>query len=280
MANSALWKCIGLVCRAAILFLAVATPAWAQQAVPHVINPQNFGQRADKYTLSYCVDPRDPAWQIDKSIADAIAGALLVQPKPTLIKDRKVQDVIDSIYRHLLADCDIFFGFKLLPEGYPDWLAISRPYYQVGYVYVGKNPNWKKLADLPKTEAIGSSLGSVADFRLIQYLNSLPPDQRWPRYPMSNDVAALQAVVDGKVGAAVVWAPSFAAAAKADPALAGLHVISSSPLPDLTIPVGALMLKTSTFLRYNIDQAIQSLVRDGTIGAIIEANHFPATLPE
>lgn len=272
-------KRIWSICRVALLFSMVPAPTWAQQDVPYVLNSQNYGKRADSYTLSYCVDPRDPAWKIDRQIGDAIASALLIEPKPTIIEDRQVQEDVDNIYLHLRADCDLYFGFKLLAGNYPGWLTITRPYYEVGYVMVAKNPAWKQLADVPRNVPLGPTLGTSADFRLTQYLNSLPADHRWPRFPMSNDVAALQAVADGRVGVAVVWAPSFAAAANDSPALAGLHVIASSPLPDATVPVGAVLLNTSTFLRANVDQAIQSLIADGTIQKIIDANHFPARLP-
>jgi polar amino acid transport system substrate-binding protein len=268
------------VCQAVLLIFLVPAMALAQEEVPYLLNSQNYGTRADSYTLSYCVDPRDPAWKVDQQIGDAIASVLLIEPKPKIIQDRQVQEDLENVYLHLRADCDLYFGFKLLADTYPGWLTITRPYYEVGYVMVTKNTAWNQLSDIPRDVPLGPTLGTSADFRLTQYLNSLPADQRWPRFPMSSDVAALQAVVDGRVGAAVVWAPSFSAAANDNPDFAGLRVISSSPLPDATIPVGAVLLNTSTFLRANVDQAIQSLVADGTIRKIIDANHFPAKLPQ
>jgi polar amino acid transport system substrate-binding protein len=258
--------------------LAATVPALAQ--TPFVADQNRLGRVQDNFTLSFCVDPRDPAWKIDQQIGEAIAAALLIQPKITVIKDRSRQSDLDEMYRHLLADCDLYFGFKLLANNYPEWLTITRPYYEVGYVMVVENSAWKQFSDIPRNVPLGPTLGTSADLRLIQYLNSLPAERRWRRFPMSTDGDALQAVVDGKVGAAIVWAPSFSAFVNANPALAGLHVISSSPLPDLTVPVGALMLNTSTFLRSNVDQAIQSLVADGTIGKIIDTNHFAAKLPQ
>jgi polar amino acid transport system substrate-binding protein len=257
--------------------LALAAPALAQ--VPSFPGFEKYGIRPDNFTLSYCVDPRDPAWEVDKQIADAIAGALLIQPKPTVIHDPQIQNDLDELYRHLLADCDLYFGFKLIADAYPDWLAITAPYYEVGYVLAVKNPDWQKLGDIPRDQPLGPTVGTSADFRLIRYLTSIPEDQRWPRYPMGTDEEALQSVVDSKVAAAIVWAPSLAALSKTHPDFARLRIISSSPLPDETLPVGAVLLSSNQYLRTSVDQAIKSLVADGTIEKILAENHFAAKPP-
>lgn len=263
----------------AALLVAIAGPAFAQ-GVPYVPNRQDYGRRADQYTLSYCIDPRDPAWRVDDAIAKAIADALLIEPKPTTIRDPRTQNDIDDLYFHLTADCDIYFGFKLLPQAYPDWLTITRPYYQVGYEYVAKNPDYKKVSDIPRSVPIGPTIGTAADFRLIRYLETLPADERWPRYPESSDQTALQDLVDGKIGAALVWAPSYAALAEDNPEFRSLHVIDSAPLPPTRVGVGAVLFAQNTFLRTSVDQAIASLASDGTIAEIIKKFDFPATPPQ
>jgi polar amino acid transport system substrate-binding protein len=259
------------------MFFALVAPASAQ--VPTFPGFEKYGIRPDNFTLSYCVDPRDPAWEVDKQIADAIAGALLIQPKPTVIHDPQIQNDLDELYRHLLADCDLYFGFKLIAEAYPDWLAITAPYYEVGYVLAVKNPDWQKLGDIPRDQPLGPTVGTSADFRLIRYLTSIPEDQRWPRYPMGTDEEALQGVVDSKVAAAIVWVPSLAALSKTHPDFAKLRIISSSPLPDEMLPVGAVLLSANQYLRTSVDQAIKSLVADGTIEKILADNHFAAKPP-
>jgi polar amino acid transport system substrate-binding protein len=181
--------------------------------------------------------------------------------------------------RRRLQDCSIYFGFKLLPGVYPDWLTVSRPYYEVGYVLVVQNPDWQSLGDIPKGEAIGPTIGTAADFRLIQYINSLPTEQRWRRFPEASDETALNAVVSGTVSAALVWGPSWNALAKANPEFAALRTISLDPLPASSIPVGSVLLSTETFLRSRVDQAIQSLIVDGTITAILADHGFSAAMP-
>src|SRR4029077_13310839 len=101
------------------------------------------------------------------------------------------------------------FGFKLVSDTYPVWVTITRPYYRSTYVYVAADPAWKSLGDMPATRAIGATVGTGADMRLTQYLMASPADRRWDKSPMSSDGAALQAVMRGTTGAALVWAPAL-----------------------------------------------------------------------
>jgi polar amino acid transport system substrate-binding protein len=119
-------------------------------------------------------------------------------------------------------------------------------------------------------------MGSTADFSLIKLLQTLPAAERWQRFPMSNDAAALHALADASAGAAIVWAPSFWAARKAEPDLARLHVVTPRPLPASPMEVGAVLLAKETFLRSGLDKAIASLSEDGTIEGILKAQGFPA----
>jgi polar amino acid transport system substrate-binding protein len=264
-----------------VLFtLASLTPLAAlaqQEPPPFVVDENQMGRFSDDYTLRYCVDPRDPAWQADQAIAEAIAGALLIEPAPYLVPDKEVREPIDNLYRHLRADCAIYFGFKLLSGVYPEWLTVSRPYYEVGYVLAVKNEAWQKLGDIPRTEALGPTMGTAADFQLIQYLNGLPQSERWKRFPIMSDEVALDEVLSGEVAAALVWGPSFAALKNGNPKYAGLRTISLDPLPDNGVPVGAVLLSSETFLRSSVDQAIDSLIKDGTIERIIAEHGLSAT---
>ena len=264
----------------AVSAFGLALPSFAQEPAPFVTEAERPGRFADDFTLRYCVDQRDPAWEIDQAIGEAIAGALLTEPVAHVVEDPLVREDLDRLYRHLLQDCSIYFGFKLLPGVYPDWLTVTRPYYEVGYVLVVKHPEWKQLADIPKDQAIGPTIGTAADFRLIQYLNSLPSGERWPRFPQSSDEIAVNAVAGGSVAAALVWGPSFSALVKANPQLASLRTIALDPLPASKVPVGAVLLSTETFLRSSVDQAIESLIADGTIAGILAERGFPATIPQ
>jgi hypothetical protein len=143
-------------------------------------------------------------------------------------------------------------------------------------VFVTARPDWKSLADVPLSQPIGGTIGTSADIRLIQYIAALRPAERWTHYPIASDETALTDVSKGKLGAALVWAPSFWALRKGHPEFAMLHMITPRPLPESSAEVGAVLLARETFLRANLDQAIKALTADGTIDAILKGFSFPA----
>jgi len=62
-----------------------------------------------------------------------------------------------------------------------------------------------------------------------------------------------------------------------EPAFVSLHEIQPTPLPVSTADVGAILLSKQSFLRSNIDKAIASLTKDGTIAGILKQAGFPGT---
>jgi polar amino acid transport system substrate-binding protein len=264
-------------CRRALAAGLVLAPAvvLAQEAPPAVPDAWRYGRRSDGSALRFCVDPRDGAWQVQRQIGEAIAGALLLEPEIRVMTNTLAIQEIEDVYATLLADCDIYLGFKLLPQAYPGWLTLTRPIYEASYAVVSASADWRSLGDMPPGLAIGPTLGIAPDLRLVRYLMALPADRRWRRFPMGSTGEALSALVAGTVGAAIVWEPEFWALARSDPAIARLHVIASDPLPPSTEGVGGALLARQTFLRAQVDQAIAALIEDGTIGAILAAADFP-----
>jgi polar amino acid transport system substrate-binding protein len=261
-----------------LAYLLCTSIAFAQ--TPFVIDEWKFGRRQEASTLHYCVDARDPDLPVARKIGAAIASALLLQGKEHVIGEGVVGESIDNLYRVFLESCDVYLGFKLIPDAIPDWMKVTRPYYRASYVLAATNAGWRSLADVPKSQAIGSTIGTSADLRLIQYLQALPQAERWTRFPMGTDEAALKALTSGTVGIALVWGPALWASQRSDPALAGVRVIAPSPLSASTMDVGAAVLANESFLRSNVDQAIASLVADGTIQRILDDDKFPATAPK
>jgi polar amino acid transport system substrate-binding protein len=272
------------ICRL-LLFLAAllclnGAPAVAD--APFVVDDWRFGTHETNAALRYCIDKRDPDWPVAEKIASAVAGALLLQGNEYLIAEDPTDadmsgDDLDDTYRTLIEHCDAFFGFKLVPDAYPAWVTITRPYYRSTYVYVAADPAWKSLADMPVGRAIGATVGTVADLRLSQYLLAVGAGKRWDKFPMSSDEAALRAVLDGTTGAALVWAPALWALRETNADFARLPEMAPSPLPVSTADIGAILLSRQTFLRTSIDQAIASLTADGTIANILKAEGFPGT---
>jgi len=258
--------------------LAAASPAWAQR--PTVPDEWRFGKRQDPAMLRFCVDQRDPDWTVAQAIGEAIAGALLLQPKVHRIEDALLFEQLDDLYIYFLKYCDIYLGFKLIPGTYPDWIALTRPYYRASYGVLVTDPSWTALADMPASRPIGSTVGTSADFGLLGYLQAVDPSRRWPRYPMSTNEAAIAALRSGAVGAALVWMPSIWGLRQADPSIAVLRQVDPRPLPPSTLGVGAAALAEESFVRSSVDSAIAALVADGTIKAILERAKFPAMAGE
>ncbi len=243
---------------------------------PQAENQWTYGRRLDESQLRYCVDWRDPDWEVAGAIADALALGLLLEPKRHVVEGQIPVEDITMVYGIMLEHCDIHMGFKLIPQGYPDWVTVTRPYYEAEYVFVSANPDIRSLADLRPSRPIGATMGTQAHLRLVSYLMALPADDRWRTFPMGTGDLALKSLLEGTVDVAVVWAPGLWAKQREDPAYAGLHVIDPDPLPRDTLGVGALLLSNETFLRAAIDEAIAALRADGTIAGILDEYGFPA----
>jgi len=250
--------------------------AIAQEEPPFLWDENRYGRAEDTFSLSYCVDPRDPSWEADRDIGEAIADALLLEPKPFMVESPSIEIDETQLYHHLLRDCRLYFGFKLISQGYPDWLTVTRPLYELRYILLGRDGTGDALADLPPGGAIASVLGSSADLRLIQFNNSRPAAEQWKRFPYGSDEAALGALLSGEADAALVWEPTFARLLKENDRYASLKVIRPEPLNLPPMPVGAVLLSEDTYLRVNVDRAIADLSTDGTIAEILERHGLRA----
>jgi len=245
--------------------------------VPFANGQWNIGRRLDESQLRYCVDRRDPEWEVAAEIADAIAQSLLLDPQRYVVESDFVSDDITKVYKIMLLNCDLHMGFKLIPGGYSNWATLTRAYYEAQYVFVTADADIHALADLAPARPIGATMGTTAHLRLVSYLSAVSPEDRWPAYPMGSSDLALKSLLNGTVDVALMWAPTFWAKQREDPAYANLHVIDPNPLPPTTLKVGALLLADETFLRTAVDEAIAALSADGTITAILEQYQFPAS---
>ena len=260
-------------------FAALVFTGAAAAQTPYVPDEWRYGRHASEGALSYCVDKRDPDWPVAGDIGEAIAGALLLKGKPFVIQNDTVGDDIEVLYHTLLDSCDLYLGFKLIPDTLPDWLTVTRPYYRTTYVLVAKPGGPASLAELSRDKPIAATLGTAADLRLVQYMMALPAAERWPRYPMATDEAALRSVLSGTAAVALVWAPSFWALQQQDSAIVGLAAIEPKPLPVTRVEVGAALLGRESYLRNAADQAIGALLADGSLAAILARHRFPGEPP-
>jgi polar amino acid transport system substrate-binding protein len=236
-----------------------------------------YGRRLDEAQLRYCVDSRDPDWEIAAEIADTIASGLLLEPIRHVVESEMVLEDITKVYEIMLKHCDMHMGFKLIAEGYSDWATLTRSYYKSEYVFVTLDPELDSLEDLDSSRPIGATMGTMAHLRLVSYLQALPREDRWPTFPMSSNELALNSLVKGTIDVALIWAPNLWAKQRKDSAFPNVRILKPSPLPSTSLGVGGLMLSNQIFLRTAVDEAISALTADGTIPAILQKNGFPAS---
>lgn len=254
--------------RAILLAPFLALPLQAQDPdLPSLPDIESFGRPADDLTFKFCVDPRDPSWELDLAVGKAIAAALLLEADPVILQDSNESGDISAAYRYLLGSCRAYFGFKLIPSGYADWAILSRPYYAARYVFATLPQGPERLADLAAGEAVATRVGTSADIRFMQYNNGLATGQRWRRFPYSTDDAALNAVVSGTATAALIWQPSLAAFEARE--TSAFQIMDPMPITLPEMPVAALLLSRDGYLRHAMDQAIDTLNADGSLARIL-----------
>ena len=79
--------------------------------VPFANNQWNIGRRVDESQLRYCIDRRNPDWELAAEIVDAVAGALLLEPQRYEVESDFINEHITKIYAIMLEHCDILMGF-------------------------------------------------------------------------------------------------------------------------------------------------------------------------
>lgn len=265
---------------ASVALLAVLASAWAQypQVPPGVLEGPETGRRLTGDTIVFCVDPRDPAYDVDRAIAQSIAGALLLQPEFHVVERTLTDDTIENLYIDLVNECHVSLGFKQLSNAYASWLILTRAYYETSYVFAVSEPSWTSLTDIPRDRSIGGVPGTVGDVRFLTALRSMGDARRWPRYPKGSHELALEAVVENRLGAALVWAPSVWAMKRTSERFDDLRLLYDDRISE-PIGVGAVLLDGNGFLRSRIDDAIAALAADGTIAEILDSHEFPALPP-
>lgn len=244
-----------------------------------VLPPEWFPNRepsVDAQAVSFCEDPREPAHEVDRAIAEAVTDALLVEPRIHVVERQiRVEQEYEGLYIDLIDHCAVYLGFKLYSNAYPGWLTLTRPYYEARFVVLTPNPEWRALEDVPRDVHIGAVQGTMGDIRFITYNNSLPAAERWQRAPVGRPEEAFDALMNGVVGALIVWEPWWWYLSQQRPELAELAVLDAPVVSEPWIGVGGITLADRTFVRSQVDEAIAALSGDGTIAAILEQHGFP-----
>ncbi|MDB5560886.1 MAG: hypothetical protein JWN11_304 [Hyphomicrobiales bacterium] len=255
-------------------FLGAAT-AFGQE-LPDTLENKTTRLQGDQIT--FCLDRQSAGAVFDQKVGQAIADALLVKP---VFVDAPSGFPIDAggylaeLKIVMANSCDVLLGISLQPNfPYPDWATPTRAYADIPFVLAVTNPNYKSLADIPRTQRIGTALGSIGEYNFITYSLQQPEGQRWRRLPYADPNLMLKRVKDGTLGGIILWQPSLSKITNGDPAAAGLRIIPTDPVPASSVQVAALLSSRDSFLRSQIDQAVGSLIDDGTIQSLLDQTKF------
>ena len=258
---------------AGLLALSGVSGAFAQAGgLPQELQKNTRRLQGDQIT--FCLDERSVGAPFDHRVGVAIASALLLNAKFTRAPGGfglDAQGYLDELQIVMANECDVLLGVSLQPNfPYPEWASPTRAYAQVPFVLAVTDPSYNSLADIPKTRKLGTALGSIGEYAFITYNQQLPEAERWKRLPYADPKLMVQRLKDGTLGGIILWGPSLSRAVGGDPASAGLRVIDTSPVAQSFVLVGALVSSRDAFLRSQVDDAIGSLIADGTMQSLLD----------
>lgn len=259
-------------------------PALAQGQQPVVPRDLVNNRRpVEGDTITFCVNPESLANDFNRAVAQAIAQSLLATAEfHNVTPNGKVQPldysfpISDSeLFIYLSEYCQAFVGFNLSSNVYPEWLTFSRIYAETQFVLAVTDPGYQSLKDLPADKAIGTRFVSAADLKLVNYLQSLPVEQQWKKFGFFSNQILVDKLLDGTVGAALIWEPSLAPALKGKALADQVRVISTGDFSPPQIQFGLALRSKDTALRTLLDQAIVSLIEDGSIDRLLDEYQIP-----
>ncbi|HVW93600.1 MAG TPA: transporter substrate-binding domain-containing protein [Devosia sp.] len=260
----------------------LAGAALAQDEVPQTLLNQGTPLEGDQIT--FCLDRSAPGAPLDQQVGQAIADALLVKAKFVDAPSGFPIDATGYLAELQIAmanTCDVLLGIALQPDfPYPDWATPTRPYAEIPFVLAVTNPSYKRLADIPRDKPLGTALGGLGEYNFVVYNQQQPEAQRWRRFPYADPALMIKRLKDGTIAAALLYQPALVKVTNGDPAAQGIRTVPMDPVPTAVDQVAALVSSRDSFLRSQIDEAIGSLIQDGTIQKLLDSVKFagkPAT---
>lgn len=233
----------------------------------------NSTRRQQGDSLTVCNDGSSKILEFDREVARAIASALLLDVKFAQgFKGFPLSGdgFMDELQIAMTNTCDLLMGISVQEDSpFPDWAMVTRPYATIPFVLAVKQEGWTRLGDIPHDRMIGTAIQSMGEMVYITWNQQQPKEQRWTRLPYADPELMLRRVEDGRLAGMLLWQPVLAALQASHPEARALHLIETSPVPSAATRVGALVGIRDSYLRSQIDAAIDALVADGTIAEIM-----------
>ncbi|RUT31059.1 transporter substrate-binding domain-containing protein [Arsenicitalea aurantiaca] len=288
--NAAIAACRSAILPMAIGLAALLPPGAATgqdvQYIPRDMYVERLQREGNAITFCYNADGMMAGFELD--LARAIGDALLVEvstrPIPgtqitTPPLDHRLPLLPDQLFVLLAEDCSALLGYALSSSN-PEWLSVTRPYFSSDTLLVVADPEYRTLDDVPLDRPVGARGMSMADNRLIMYLQARSADRRWHRHPYFNNEVVLERLADGTIGAGLVWAPALYVHTDGDPEAAGFHVISPMPFPTPQVEIGIATRSDNSYLNVTLGAAIQQLLDEGTIADLLARHRLVPADPD
>lgn len=228
--------------------------------------------------INVCVDGTGQSRAFDLDVARAIGDALFLQVNaidgfggfPV-----NGDGFLDELTLAMNNTCDVFMGVSVSTETpISETFSVTRPYVTIPFVLAVTDSSWQSLGDIPLDKRLGTAMSSIGEMTYITWAQQRPKSERWVRLPYADPDLMATRVLDGTIAGMLLWQPSLARLQEQRPETEALRIIATDPVAETAIHVGALVSSRNSFLRNQIDQAIDALAADGTIAAILEQHHY------
>ncbi len=257
----------------ALALILISTSAAFAQSSGIPPEEMNNTRRLAGDSINVCFDVTSLGRPFDEAVAKAIGDALFLQVNVIegfggfpLTGD----GFLDELTLAMNNTCDMFMGVSVSTNTpVSEAFSLTRPYATIPFVLVVADPTWTSLNDIPKDERLGTAMASMGEMNYITWAQQQPKAERWIRLPYADMNKMTTRVLDGTIAGMILWQPTLSKLLKERADAAGLRIIPATPLPDADVRVGALVSSRDSFLRDQVDQAIDALVADGTIANLM-----------
>jgi len=261
---------------AAILVLS----SLAAQAQTSSVPPEELDNsvRLAGDSIRVCFDRTSVGRAFDEDIAKAIGDALFLNIE---IEEGfggfplSGDGLLDEVTLAMTNSCDLFMGVSVSPNSpVSEAFSLTRPYATLPFVLVVANTEWQSLGDIPKSLRLGTAMASMGEMNYITWAQQQPKPERWIRLPYADFNLMTTRVLDGTIAGMILWQPALSKILQTRDDAQELRVIANTPIPASETRVGALVSSRNSFLRSQVDQAIDALVADGTITELLEKHGY------
>lgn len=257
-----------------LVTVSLAAPPLAHALAQNALVPQEFLTNKRLSTgdrVRYCLNMSSALVEFDRDVGREIAGALFLEPEFFEVRtptdpyplDYRMDVTEEDLFIFMNKRCDAFLGFAISPDDTPDWLQPTRPYHSTTFRIVTTRKDVRNLKDLPAASPVGTWMGSGPDSAFRVFVSSSSAVLR--RLPYPHNRFLIERLRDGTLQAAMIWEPALYVGGQGGPQKLGLAVINDFPFAVAGVDFGIAVRSNESYLRSQLDLAIESLTKDGTL---------------